>query len=179
MTRAPCTNRVKRYQNIHLLTYFSKIAGLYAWYSPILASRCLLILWKLRAIIKHMNNKNLYYALRIVQRFSLLLMGMATIIYWIVLINLAITNSGAYQVQANIAHLATIESHIISRLSFVALLWTVGTLALTLALGLFAQVRKHEKRLLFDSSIIIVFTLLSIEFSQLVVKNFLAAHLSL
>ena len=105
----------------------------------------------------------LYHAVRAAQRLSVLAVGFSTVLYWAMLINVAVTGTAAREtVGHQWRHTIQFDSAVHAATD--RLLWNVllsGGIALllTAALTRIPRVLKFEKRLLIDSVVIIAFCL--------------------
>jgi hypothetical protein len=105
----------------------------------------------------------LYHGVRVAQRVSLLAVGFSTVLYWVMLLNVAVTGTAARETVAHQwRHTMQFDSAVNAATD--RLLWNVllsGGIALLLTAGLarIPRVLEHEKRMLIDSVVIIAFCL--------------------
>ena len=118
-----------------------------------------------------------YYLGRIVQRVALCLAVGSTIIHWIVLIVITGNVEFAHSLDNSKfkdSNALTDDLHqIINTQSMIVLRWVVIAGVVTALILLIRRFRKYEKPLFIDSAVLLVFCLLSVVFSQLIVKTFL------
>lgn len=122
-------------------------------------------------------NKNFpYYVLRFLQRISLLLVLLATVIYWVILI--IIVALGGYEsaqvhpVQLHGNELNATWQRAVNMQTTNAIKFAVVSLLLTALMFLVLRVRKEDKKIIIDSLAVLVFCLLSVLFAQILVHSF-------
>lgn len=120
-----------------------------------------------------------YYIVRIAQRISLLMTLTIAIAHWAALIAITISEEALYdQVQGSAINAAGADNakHFYSRavdtLAYASVRWMVICAVITIGMLCFARVRKYEKRLIVDTAVVLLFTLVSLWFSQDVVRAF-------
>lgn len=121
-----------------------------------------------------------YYMMRAAQRWALLSLAGVTLTYWIVQItltvNLRILNATSTRVPSEQSQqLYSDINKANSLLSKAALSWAVACAIVTLCLVAYSRVRKHDKRLVVDSLVVVGFCLVSIVFSQVIIRTFVTA----
>lgn len=117
-----------------------------------------------------MPAKTAYYLVRILQRFSLLFLGLSTVILWIAVISISVTSTTGATIRSGLNGLADTA---VNRLTWSATGWAVTAAVLTIVLALFPSVRRNEKRLLVDSAVIIIFCFGAVALCQFLVHQFL------
>lgn len=119
-----------------------------------------------------------YYIGRVFHRIALCFAVGSTIIHWIVLIvitgNFALATSLENNKFKNSEALNSDITKIINAQSMVVLRWIIIGSVVTALIIMIKRFRKYEKPLLIDSAVILLFCLLSVVFSQTIVKAFLA-----
>lgn len=119
-----------------------------------------------------------YYIGRVFHRIALCFAVGSTIIHWIVLI--VITGNFAFATSLENNKFKSSEAlnsditKIINAQSMMALRWVVIASAVTALILLIKRFRKYEKPLFIDSAVLLIFCLLSVVFSQLIVKSFIS-----
>ena len=119
----------------------------------------------------------LYYAGRITQRLALYTVVGATVVHWMILI--FISGSVAFRQQLVNNKFQDIDAYnreinvMLNSQSHVVLRWAIICILLTVALLAISRFRKYEKTMLIDSIVLVAFCLLSVVFSQLIVRNFI------
>ena len=118
----------------------------------------------------------MYYASRVLQRLVLCMVVGATVVYWAMLI--AITTSVTIN-QKLVNHQYTdttkvndLISRAIHSQSLVVLRWAIIAAVMTFAILLIKRYRKFEKRVVVDSVVIVGFCVVSVTFSQMLVRAF-------
>lgn len=132
--------------------------------------------------MKRITSSTLYYSLRIVQRWALLVTGLVTVIHWVVLLSITIsttmigqqTNHGYRNPQLLNDTIRTATDRLYLQVTVAAAVATI----LTLAMLCMPRVRQFEKRLVIDSLVIVVFCWVSVALSQPLVQTFINTYLT-
>lgn len=122
----------------------------------------------------------LFYSSRIVQRIALFTAIGATLVHWMTLIAITVSLSFTGELESNNFRNSELVNDKIERVinlqSLIVLRWIVISVVITCLLTLISQYRKQEKPMLLDSLTIVLFCLVSVIFSQLIIRSF-ASHL--